>query len=90
MRHFHLGRLFYLLVAISLFLLTFSGLFDHRFIIAVLALVWIPVAWDAFKDLKEKKIGSELFFVAATLIALLGDEEQTMTGRYQKFYSSIR
>ncbi|MFA4818995.1 MAG: cation-translocating P-type ATPase [Patescibacteria group bacterium] len=77
-RHYHLAKLSYFLVAVALFLLTFSGWFDHRFTIAILALVWIPVVLAAFKDLKEKKIGSELFFVVATLIALLGDEEQAM------------
>ncbi|MDP3245207.1 MAG: cation-translocating P-type ATPase [bacterium] len=77
--HYHLSRLFYIFLVISLFLFTFSDLFDHRFKLVVLALALVPVLWEAIRGLKEKKLGSEIFFALATVVALIGDEEQAIT-----------
>ena len=76
---YHLGRLLYILLVIGLFLATFIGQFPHRLQFFVLLLAWLPVVWGAVKGLQEKKIGSELFFVFATVIALIGHEEQAIT-----------
>ncbi len=77
--HYYLFRLGYILLSFILLAISFTGLVNHSFQLFVLALVWIPVAWEAIKGLKEKKFGSELFFVLATIVALLGDEERAIT-----------
>jgi len=77
--HYHLGRLLYILLVVGLLFFTFSGISDHRFKLVVLALALIPVLWEAIRGLKEKKFGSELFFVLAAVVALIGDEEQAIT-----------
>ena len=77
--HYHLFRLGYILLTLVLVAASFSRIFPHNFQLLVLAFVWIPVAWEAAKDLKEKKFGSEIFFVLAAVVALLGDEERAIT-----------
>lgn len=77
--HYHLFRLGYILIVLILIAFSFSQIFPHNFQLLVLALVWIPVAWEAIKGLKDKKFGSELFFVLAAVVALLGDEERAIT-----------
>lgn len=77
--HYHLFRLGYILFVFVLVAASFSQIFPHYFQLLVLASVWIPVAWEAIKGLKEKKFGSELFFVLAAIVALLGDEERAIT-----------
>lgn len=77
--HYHLFRLGYILLSFILLAISFTGLVNHSFQLFVLTLVGIPVAWEAIKGLKEKKFGSELFFVLATIVALLGDEERAIT-----------
>lgn len=78
-RHYHFGNLAYILAVLSLFLLSFTGVFDHRFTLLVFFLAWAPVFWSAIKGLREKKFGSELFFVLAAVVAFIGDEETAMT-----------
>jgi len=70
--------LLYILVVIILFLITFSKIFDHNFLLSVLFIAMAPVAWKAAKELREKKISSELFFVIAAIIGLIGHEEQAI------------
>lgn len=77
--HYHLGQLIYIFIVVALFLFTFVSGIDHSFKVIVLLTAWLPLVWGAIKGLKEKKIGSELFFVLAAIIALIGDEEQAMT-----------
>ena len=77
--HYHLYNLLYIFLILLLLTISFIPGVPHRFQLLVLALVWIPVMWEAIKDLKEKKLGSEIFFVMATVVALLGDEERAMT-----------
>lgn len=79
MKHYHLGNLAYVLVVIVLFLVSFAGAFDHRFTLLVFFLAWVPVFWGALKGLKEKSVGSELFFVFAAVVAFIGEEETAMT-----------
>jgi heavy metal translocating P-type ATPase len=76
---YHLGQLLYVVVAIILLALTFTEFFDNRLTLFAFFFAWIPVLWGAIGDLREKKIGSEIFFVLASGIALLGGEEQAMT-----------
>lgn len=76
--HFNLGKLGYIILVGGLFLLTFLKTFDHRFLLFVLFLAWAPVALSAIKELREKKFGSELFFVLAAVIAVVGDEERAI------------
>ncbi|MFZ5844843.1 MAG: heavy metal translocating P-type ATPase [Patescibacteria group bacterium] len=77
--HYHLGKLLYIVFVAVLFLISFLKVIDHKFLLFVLFLAWTPVAIGALKELREKKLGSELFFVLATVVALLGDEEQAIT-----------
>jgi len=53
--HYHLGQLLYLVLVISLFLLTFTNGFNHGFKVFVLFAAWIPLIWAAIKGLKEKR-----------------------------------
>ncbi len=72
-------RLLYIVAVLSLFLFAFFTQSDHALRLILLFLAWAPVAWKALEALKEKKFGSELFFVLAAIIALIGDEEFAMT-----------
>lgn len=76
---YHLGSAAYILAVLGLFLVSFTGAFGHQFTLVVFFLAWIPIFWSALKDLREKKLGSEMFFVLAAVVALIGDEETAMT-----------
>ncbi|MEW5805370.1 MAG: cation-translocating P-type ATPase [Patescibacteria group bacterium] len=77
-RKYHPYRLLYIVAVVGFFLFSFTQP-DHIFRLLTFLLAWAPVAWEALKSLKEKKFGSELFFVLAAVIALIGDEELAMT-----------
>ncbi len=76
--HYHLGQLLYIILVIGLFLLTFINGINHDFKIIVLLTAWIPLVWGAIKGLRQKKFGSEIFFVFAAIVAVIGHEEQAM------------
>lgn len=77
--HYHLGELLYIALVVATTALTFVGSVDPRLKFVALALAFIPVVWGTIKGLKEKKFGSELFFVLAAVVAVIGGEEQAMT-----------
>ena len=76
---FHPGEALYILFVAALAATTFISGVDERLIFAALALAFIPVFWGALKGLRKKKLGSELFFVLAAVVAVIGGEAQAIT-----------
>src|SRR3989338_6189617 len=79
-KKYHLSLLLYIAVVLGFFLFSFFTQADHWLRLITLFLAWAPIAWGAFQELKKKNfLGSELFFVLAAFIAVIGDEELAMT-----------
>ncbi|MBI3231844.1 MAG: cation-translocating P-type ATPase, partial [Candidatus Doudnabacteria bacterium] len=76
---YHLGQLIYIVFVVGLFLFSFFTNSSHSLKVIVLLTAWVPVIWGAIKGLRGKKLGSEVFFVLATIVALIGHEEQAIT-----------
>jgi len=78
-KKYRLLNVLYIVIVLIFFLFSFTQS-SHLFRLVTLFLAWIPVAWGALKELKKKNwLGSELFFVLAAVVALIGDEELAMT-----------
>lgn len=77
---YHPLRLSYIAVVCGFLFFSLFNDSDHVWRLVTLFLAWAPVAWAAFESLKKKNfLGSELFFVLAAVIALIGDEELAMS-----------
>jgi Cd2+/Zn2+-exporting ATPase len=77
-KKYHLGKLAYILLVLLLSIVSFFSDLKIMQYIALLS-VWAPIFLRGIKDLKEKKFGSELFFIFASVIAVLGGEIQAIT-----------
>lgn len=77
--NYNLKKLLYILLVVGLFVFSFFRPLSHLSSLAIMFLAWLPIAVAAFKDLHEKKLGSEIFFVLASVVAVLGDEEKAIT-----------
>lgn len=76
---YYLYFLFYIFLILFLYLLVLFRVLDYSFIYLPLLLSFIPIFLAAIKDLFNKKISTEFFLVIATIIALMGREEQAIT-----------
>lgn len=78
-RYYATGYLMYTIFVLALFLVTFTHFVSPFFVHIPLLLAFVPICWKAIADIRHKKIGTELFLVFATIIALIGDQETAMT-----------
>jgi len=69
----------YIFIVCALYGLTLSNILPAYFIHVPLILAFIPISYQAFERLKERKIGTELFLTIATIISLIGGQEKSMT-----------
>lgn len=70
--------IFYIIVVFILYLVTFAHVVPEWFIYVPLFAAFIPTCYRAYKKLRERKIETEFFLVIATLISLIGHQEQAM------------
>src|SRR5579885_2303860 len=77
--YYHIWYLIYICFVLFLFTLTFLPFIPPFFVQIPLVVAFIDIAWRALHKLKEKKIGTELFLVIATIISFIGHQEQAMT-----------
>lgn len=71
--------LWYILFVFIFFILIVSSVLSPELMVVPLILAFIPIFIEAIKQLKHKKIGSEIFLVFATVIGLIGKQEQAVT-----------
>jgi len=69
----------YIIFVIALYGLALFNIVPSWGMYIPLALAFIPAFIHAIKELKNKKIGSEIFLVVATIVGLIGHEEQAIT-----------
>lgn len=69
----------YILAVIILYICSIFNFLPSYGMYIPLILAFIPVFWHAIEELKNKKIGSEIFLVVATIIGLIGHEERAIT-----------
>ncbi len=75
---YHLRELGYILLVIALFVTNSIFGFTGSLRYIPLALAFIPIAYEAFVLLAQRKISTEFFLVIATIIALIGHEENAI------------
>ncbi len=69
----------YIIVVVVLYFLSIFNLLSDYGIYIPLLLTFIPVLFHAIGELKNKKIGSEIFLVVATIVGLIGNEAHAVT-----------
>lgn len=75
---YRLGNLFYIGLTTLLFGMTLSK--PHSVMTYLpLILAFIPILFDAIKDILQRKITTELFLIFATAVALFAGEKQAIT-----------
>lgn len=67
----------YVLVIIILDLISLALPATH-FALIPIALAWLPMVIQAFRQLRKKQIGNEFFLVFATIIAVIGKQEHAI------------
>lgn len=76
----HFQRLFFVYIVglLITYLLIMIGLLPAVLMHGVLALAFIPIFINAVNQLREKRIGSEIFLVFATIVAFIGNQEHAI------------
>ncbi len=78
-KEYHLATLAYIFFVLGFFLLTLhTGMPDWTHYIP-LFLALAPVVRSFYQKLKHRQMGSELFFIIATIIGVIGKQEQALT-----------
>src|SRR3990172_13445907 len=77
--YYHLWNLLFICSVLFLFLLSLTSLFTDSFIYIPLILSFMNIGVNAVKKLLEKKLGTDFFLVIATMISVIGHQEQAMT-----------
>jgi heavy metal translocating P-type ATPase len=70
-------RLWYTLITLLLFIASFF--LPTFFIYVPLLLAFLPISFAAFEQIQAKHLGTEVFLVIATVLALIGHGEQAIT-----------
>lgn len=70
--------IFYIFFIFMFYLLILIGLLSPALIGVPLILAFVPICYNAFQKLKERRIGTELFLSIATIISLIGHQEKAM------------
>lgn len=70
--------LIYILFILSIYISTSFDLIAPEYIYLSIVLAIIPIALEAARQLWAKKIGTEIFLVIATVIALIGKQEHAI------------
>ena len=68
----------YIVALLVAYLLIMVGLLPAVLMHGVLLFAFIPVAINAVQQLRNKRIGSEIFLVFATIVAFIGNQEQAI------------
>jgi Cd2+/Zn2+-exporting ATPase len=76
---FTIGRIVYIAFTALLYLLILNAVLPASLISIPLLLCFIPISIDALEKLRDRVIGTEFFLTIATIISLIGHQEQAMT-----------
>jgi heavy metal translocating P-type ATPase len=76
---FTIGHIAYIACTATLYLLVLNAVLPASLIIIPLLLCLVPISIDALEKLRNRIIGTELFLTIATVISLIGHQEQAMT-----------
>lgn len=79
MQKYNIWYLSYVLLIIIFFLSTFFKILPDQFQLVPLTMAFAYILINAIKDILHKKFGSDLFFIIATIVALIGGERQAIT-----------
>ncbi|MEX0940693.1 MAG: cation-translocating P-type ATPase [Candidatus Babeliales bacterium] len=76
--NYHGFFLLYIFSILALFFVSFFYNLGPFFIYFLLTLALIPIIYKAILELKKKQLGSEIFFIFATIIGLIAHEERAI------------
>jgi len=76
MREYHAGQVAYILASLIVF---FLSKWHKSLIIVSLVMAFVPILWAALKDLKHRKITTEVFLILATAIGIWAGQIQAIT-----------
>lgn len=78
LKQYQIGYLIYILFILILFGLTFTSLVSHNFIFVPIILSWAVIFYQAFYELRKKRLVTEFFLIFATILGIIAKEEEAI------------